>query len=216
MGGDCPPITENLNPRLTERIASGRSMPTILLFHHVQGLTSGVTAIADTLRAAGHTVHVPDLLDGKTFGSIPEGIAYVKTIGFGTIIERGRAAAEAVPGPIVTIGMSLGVLPAQAVAQTRPDMRGAVLLHGAVTAAEFSPVWPRHVPVQVHAMDADPEFVDSGDIDAAREIVAQAGRGELFLYPGMVHLFTDSSLPDYDAEAAALVMRRVLAFLDEV
>ena len=191
-------------------------MLTVLLFHHVQGLTHGVTAIADTLRAAGHTVHVPDLLDGKIFASIPDGIAYVKTIGFGEVTARGRAAAEVIPGPIVTIGMSLGVLPAQAVAQTRPDMRSAVLLHGAVTAAEFSPVWPRHVPVQVHAMDADPEFVDSGDIDAAREIVAQAGRGELFLYPGRVHLFTDSSLPDYDAEAAALVMRRVLAFLDEV
>ncbi|QQR36649.1 dienelactone hydrolase family protein [Devosia oryziradicis] len=191
-------------------------MTTILLFHHVQGLTPGVAAIADTFRAAGHTVHVPDLLDGKTFGSIPEGIAYVKTIGFGEVIARGKAAADAVAGPIVVIGMSLGVLPAQAIAQTRGDVCGVVLLHGAVDVTEFSPVWPKQVPVQVHAMDADPEFVDSGDTDAAMELVGQSDNGDLFLYPGNGHLFTDNSVADYDAEQAALVMSRVLAFLDEV
>lgn len=88
-------------------------MSTVLLFHHVQGLTSGVTVIADTLRAAGHTVHVPDLLDGKLFGSIAEGVAYVKTIGFSTVIERGAAAAADLPQDLVYIGMSLGALPAQ-------------------------------------------------------------------------------------------------------
>lgn len=190
-------------------------MPTILLFHHVQGLTPGVTALADALRAAGHTVHVPDLLDGKLFDSIPDGVAYVRSIGFGEIIERGRAAAENVPGPIVTIGMSLGVLPAQAIAQTRPDVLGAVLLHGAVEAGEFG-TWPKHVPLEIHAMDADPEFVDSGDIGAAMALVDASDNGNLFLYPGNGHLFTDSSLADYDAEQAALVMRRVLGFLAEV
>ena len=191
-------------------------MPTILLFHHVQGLTSGVTAFADVLRAAGHTVHTPDLLDGKLFGSIPDGLAYVKTLGFQTIIERGEAVAATLPADLVYMGMSLGALPAQYLAQTREGARGAVLLHGAITVSEFSPVWPAHVPVQIHAMDADPEFVDSGDIDAAMELVGQAEDGDLFLYPGRGHLFTDSSLPDHDADAAALVMSRVLAFLDEV
>ncbi|GAA2525255.1 hypothetical protein [Pilimelia columellifera] len=36
---------------------------------------------------------------------------------------------------------------------------------------------------------------EGGDIDAAREIVAAAAEGELYLYPGDQHLFTDSSLP---------------------
>ena len=189
-------------------------MPKVLLFHHVQGLTPGVTAFADMLRAAGHTVYVPDLLDGRLFGSIPEGIAYVKSFGFQTIIERGMAAAATLPQDLVYIGMSLGVMPAQSLAQTRPGALGAVLLHGAVTANEFSPTWPRQVPVQFHAMDADPEFVDSGDIDAAREIVTQSGSGEMFLYPGNAHLFTDSSLSDFDAKSAELVNKRVLSFLD--
>lgn len=191
-------------------------MPTILLFHHVQGLTPGVTAFADALRAAGHTVHTPDLLDGKLFGSIPDGIAYLRELGFGTVIERGRAVAETLPGDLVYIGMSMGVLPAQALAQTRAGARGAVFLHGAVPTSEFGAGWPSHVPIDIHAMDGDPEFVDSGDIDAARAIVAGAEAGNLFLYPGKGHLFTDNTLADYDPAAAALVTERVMAFLDRV
>lgn len=191
-------------------------MPTILLFHHVQGLTSGVTAFADALRAAGHTVHTPDLLDGKVFSSIPDGIAYLRELGFGTVIARGKAVAETLPADLVYIGMSMGVLPAQALAQTREGARGAVFLHGAVPASEFGAAWPRHVPVDIHAMDGDPEFVDSGDIDAAKAIEAEAEAGSLYLYPGNGHLFTDKSLADYDPASAALVMQRVLAFLARV
>ena len=191
-------------------------MPTILLFHHVQGLTTGVIGWADALRAAGHTVHTPDLFDGRQFGSIPDGLAHLQRLGFAEIIKRGAAVAAELPDELVYIGMSLGVMPAQNLAQTQAGARGAVLLHGAVPVSEFSSVWPRHVPVQIHAMDADPEFVDSGDIDAAVELVGQSGNGDLFLYPGKGHLFTDSSLDDYDAKQAALVMSRVLAFLNEV
>lgn len=191
-------------------------MPTILLLHHVQGLTPGIIAIADALCAAGHTVHTPDLLDGKVFASVPDGMAYVQTLGFSTIIARGAAAAESLPTDVVYLGMSMGVLPAQYLAQTRPGARAAIFLHGAITVSEFSPHWPARVPVQIHAMDGDPEFVDSGDIDAARAIVAEAEDGEMFLYPGKGHLFTDETLAEYDADAAALVMERVLAFLARV
>ena len=191
-------------------------MPTILLFHHVQGLTPGVAAFADALRAAGHRVHVPDLLDGQLFDSLADGMAYVRFLGFQTVIERGAAAAAELPADLVYIGMSLGALPAQYLAQTRAGARGAVLLHGAVPVGEFSPGWPMQVPVQIHAMDADPEFVASGDIDAAMELVGQAADGNLFLYPGKGHLFTDSSLGDHDPAATALVLERVLAMLDEL
>jgi dienelactone hydrolase len=37
---------------------------------------------------------------------------------------------------------------------------------------------------------------------------------DLFLYPGDRHLFTDASLGDYASDPAALVMQRVLAFLN--
>jgi dienelactone hydrolase len=188
-------------------------MAEVLLFHHVQGLTPGVAAFADELRAAGHTVHAPDLFDGSTFETIDEGMGHVGKVGFENLIERGVAAAEGLPAGLVYAGFSLGVPTAQMLAQTRPGARGALLFHACIPVTEFSPAWPDDVPVQVHGMDADPFFVGEGDIEAARALVAQAKDGELFLYPGDGHLFADSSLACYDSAAAALLTRRVLDFL---
>jgi dienelactone hydrolase len=189
-------------------------MAEIVLYHHALGLTSGVVALAEELRAAGHTVHTPDLYESRTFGTVDEGVAHAQAIGFGEVIERGVRAVEALPAGLVYAGISLGVLPAQKLAQSRPGARGALLLEACVPATEFGAVWPDDVPVQVHGMDADPSFAGEGDLDAARELVGQARDAKLFLYPGDQHLFTDSSLPSYDPAAAALLMRRVLAFLD--
>jgi dienelactone hydrolase len=187
-------------------------MAEVLLFHHALGLTPGVVAFADTLRKAGHTVHTPDLFGGRTFDSIETGMGFVKEIGFGEVIARGERAAEGLPNPLVYAGFSLGVVPAQKLAQTRPGARGALFFYSCVPASEFG-AWPKGVPVQVHGMDADPYFVDEGDLDAARALVAEAEEGELFLYPGNQHYFADSTLPSYDAGATALLIQRVLDFL---
>jgi dienelactone hydrolase len=193
-------------------------MAEVLLFHHAQGLTPGIHAFADELRAAGHTVHTPDLFEGRTFGTIDEGVAHAKEIGFENVLERGLRAADDLPSDLVYAGMSLGEMAAQKLAQTRPGARGALLFYSAIPLTgewSFGP-WPDGLPVQIHGMDNDPIFVGEGDIDAAREIVAAADDGELFLYPGDQHYFADSSLASYDAEATALLTRRVLAFLDRV
>jgi len=191
-------------------------MVDVVLFHHVQGLTPGVREFADRLRSAGHTVHVPDMFEGRTFDSIDEGMAYVREHGFGAVAERGVAAVADLDPGLVYAGFSFGVIAAQQLAQTRPGARGALFFHSCVPVKEFSDAWPVGVPVQVHSMDADPFFVDEGDIDAARDLVASAEDAELFLYPGDGHLFTDSSLAAYDAEATALLTERVLAFLGRV
>jgi dienelactone hydrolase len=188
-------------------------MTEVLLFHHAQGLTAGVHAFADDLRRAGHVVHVPDLYDGRTFETLEEGVAHAEKIGFGEVIERGVRVADPLPAELVYAGFSLGVLPAQKLAQTRAGARGALLFYSCVPASEFGSGWPADVPVQVHGMDADPIFVGEGDIDAARAIVETAPHGELFLYPGDQHYFADSSLPSYDANATALLTQRVLDFL---
>lgn len=189
-------------------------MAEVVLFHHAQGLTPGVVAFADELRRAGHTVHTPDLLDGRTFASIQEGMDYAARIGFpGEVLARGARAVERLPASLVYAGFSLGVLPAQRLAQTRPGARGAVLCYSCVPVREFGGGWPAGVPVQVHGMEADPIFAGEGDIDAARELIAQAEQGELFLYPGDQHYFADSSLPSYDPDATALLTQRVLTFL---
>lgn len=192
-------------------------MAEVVLFHHAQGLTPGVVAFAGELRRAGHTVHTPDLFDGRTFSSIEQGMSYAQAIGFpDQVIERGIRAVEGLPAELVYAGFSLGVLPAQKLAQTRPGARGALLFYSCVPVAEFGPAWPTGVPVQVHGMDADPIFAGEGDIDAARALVDQAEDAELVLYPGDQHYFADSSLPSYVPDAAALLTQRTLSFLDRI
>ena len=188
-------------------------MAEVLLFHHALGQTEGFAAFADELRQAGQIVHTPDLFDGRTFGSIDEGMAYAEQVGFpDEIIDRGVRAADELPTELVYAGFSLGVLPAQKLAQTRTGARGALLFYACVPTKYFGP-WPAGVAVQIHGMDADPIFVGEGDIDAARELVDSTEQAELFLYPGSEHYFADSSLQSYDAGAAALLTRRVLDFL---
>lgn len=186
------------------------------MFHHVQGQTPGFHAFADELRQAGHVVHTPDLFEGRTFNSIEEGLGYAGEVGFGGLIDRGVATADGLTEALVYAGFSFGVLPAQKLAQTRPGARGALLFYSCVPVEEFGSSWPEGVPVQIHGMDADPFFIDEGDVDAARELVASTENAELFLYPGDQHYFADSSLPSYDADATELLTRRVLDFLDRL
>ena len=188
-------------------------MAEVLLYHHAQGQTVGFLGFADELRRAGHTVHTPDLYDGRVYGTLDDGVAYADRIGTGEIIARGVRAADGLPGELVYAGFSLGVLPAQRLAQTRPGARGALLFHACIPIATFSDVWPADLPVQIHGMEADPFFAGEGDIDAARALVESVRHAELFLYPGDQHLFADASLPSYDPGAAALLTRRVLDFL---
>jgi dienelactone hydrolase len=189
-------------------------MAEVLLFHHAQGQTPGFLAFADELRAAGHVVHAPDLYDGKTFTDLDAGVGYAKEVGFGTIAERGRRAADGLQNELVYAGFSLGAMPAQELAQTRPGAKGALLFHAAFPASEFGGSWPPGVPLQIHLMEDDPWGEE--DLPAARELVETIEGGELFLYPGDRHLFADDSLPEYDEVAATLLNQRVLAFLKAV
>jgi dienelactone hydrolase len=186
-------------------------MTELVLYHHVQGLTNGVQSFAEQLRQAGHTVQTPDLFDGRTFDTIEEGMAFAREAGFGALAERGVASAEEFSPEVVYAGFSFGVMVAQQLAQTRPGARGALLMSACLPVSEFGDAWPEGVPVQVHGKDADPFFDE--DLEAAQALVESTDQAELFLYPGEEHLFADSSLPAYDAAAAALLTERVLAFL---
>ncbi|MFD1733234.1 dienelactone hydrolase family protein [Deinococcus malanensis] len=188
-------------------------MAEILLFHHALGQTPGFLAFADEIRQTGHVVHTPDLYRGQSFTTLEEGIFYAREAGFGEILEAGVRAADQLPHSLVYAGFSLGAMPAQKLAQTRPGARGALLLHACLPVSEFGDSWPVEVPVQVHAMDADPFFEE--DQEAANALVKSAAQAELFLYAGNQHLFTDRSLPAYNADASALLMQRVLAFLEQ-
>lgn len=189
-------------------------MAEIVLFHPALGLTQGTLAFADDLRAAGHTVHTPDLYEGVTFSDVNEGVRHVEKVGFGTIIKRGEQAAERLPIDVVYAGFSLGGLPAQKLAQSRPGARGALLFHAFVSPEQLGSPWPSGLQGQIHMMDQDPWIEE--DLPAARDFAGQVADVEFFLYPGKGHLFTDKTLPDYDAQASRQLWDRVISFLDRV
>ena len=189
-------------------------MAEVLLFHHIQGLTDGVRAFADELRAVGHVIHTPDLFRGQTFSSIEDGFGFAKSVGFGVLRERGMAAASGLGTDLVYAGFSFGVTIAQALAQTQPGARGALLFYSCMPVTEFGEAWPEGVPVEIHGKEGD-EFFDE-DLPAARALAESTAYAELLVYPGDQHLFADSSLEAYDPEAAALLMERVRAFLARV
>lgn len=189
-------------------------MTEVLLYHHIQGLTDGVRAFAEELQQAGHTVHTPDLLDGRTFTSVEDGFAYAREVGLDEIRERGVAAADELGTDLVYAGFSFGVTIAQQLAQTRPGARGALLFFSCLPVSEFGRAWPDGVPVQIHGKERD-EFFEE-DLAAARDLADSTASAELFTYPGDQHLFADRSLTDWDPVATELLMERVQAFLSSL
>src|SRR4030095_5794105 len=184
-------------------------MAEVLLFHHALGLTAGCLAFAEDLRTAGHVVHAPDLYERKTFGTVAEGVAHAQKVGFDTILERGKRAAEGLPNDLVYAGFSLGVMSAQSLTQTRRGARGGLFVYAFLDPAEFDAPWPAGVPAQIHMMEQDPEVLE-GDLDAARAFDAESDDAELFLYPGDKHLFAEPSYSDYDEAAATQLRERTL------
>lgn len=192
-------------------------MAEVVLFHHLRGLTDGVKAFADELRSDGHTVHTPDLFDGVRPDSLEAGSALTREIGDEVLTRRADEAVAGLPEVLVYGGFSYGVMNAQRLAQTRPGALGGLFFESClpITGEWAIGPWPDGVAVQIHGKDKDQFFALEGDIDAAREIVETVGadRAELFTYPGDEHLFTDNTLPTYDAESTALALDRTKAFL---
>ena len=186
-------------------------MAEILLLHHVLGLTDGVRSLADRLRSPGHTVHTPDLFDGRTFDNIAAGMAHEEDdLGWDEMKSRARGAAEGLPSDLVYIGISMGVVYSHLLVHTRPGARGAVFLESSTSTDDFDG-WPAGVPLQVHG-HADDEFFGAEGAANAHALVSAAGEGEVFVYPGDTHLFVDDSLPTYDAEQTSEVVSRILGF----
>src|SRR5699024_9409008 len=165
------------------------------------------------LRNRGHTVHTPDLFEGRTFATVEEGMGYAESLGLEQVIRRGIEAAGELPKQAVFSGFSIGVLPAQQLLQTTPEALGGLFLHSFVD-PEFLPgSWPSGCPVQVHGRDHDPFFAGEGDLEAARAVQSEHPELEIVLHAGHGHLFTDSSTADYDESAAADVLARLGTFL---
>lgn len=186
-------------------------MTDVILFHHALGVTDGINAFADRLRTGGHAVTVGDLFGGKTFDNIDDGVAYEEELGWEEVIARSEAAIAPLRPAIVIGGFSLGAVYAQRLAQTREGALGALLYHGGDNPpSAFETPWPPQVGLQIHVSEGDRWFNREG----GEQLVSEVPNGELFLYPGSAHLFTDSSWEEYDEASTNLVIERTLAFLD--
>jgi len=182
-------------------------MAEVVVFHHVLGLTEWISGFADTVRDGGHTVHTPDLFDGRTFAQIDDGYAYSEEVGGPmTIVERARTAVDSLPNELVYVGFSLGVLSAQSLAQTRPGASGAVLCYSALPLGQWGDNWPATWPdgvrLQLHILEGDE------DVEFAQGLADTVAGADLFRYSGTEHYFAE-----HDEQAAALLTERVLAFL---
>jgi dienelactone hydrolase len=195
-------------------------MAEVLLYHHAQGQTPGFLAFAEELRAAGHTVHTPDLFDGEVFDDIDEGMRKEETLGYREIARRAKETVAGLPAGLVFAGFSMGSANAELLAASRPGASGAVLMHGAAPVealSEFFGVerWPAGVPVQVHYAADDP-WVDAEEevTPLGRDVRGAGAAFEEYVYPGSGHLFADPDVPEYDRAPSEEMWERVLAFLD--
>ncbi|OCP36350.1 dienelactone hydrolase family protein [Ensifer sp. LC163] len=186
-------------------------MAIVILFHSIYGLRALERDAAARLRANGHDVITPDLYEGQVAGSVDDGFALKDKIGWRTLCERAEAAVAGQPASAVLGGFSFGAAIASHLWAKRPKTSGVLLLHSIVEIPDNA---RDGVPVQLHL--ADPDIYEPAEDVAAWRAVADrsAIALEAFTYPGVGHLYTDASLPDYDAEAASLTWSRVERFLD--
>ena len=192
-------------------------MAQIVLFHSTYGLRPAVHAAAERLRAAGHTVHTPDLFDGRTFDDVETGQAYRDEITHDELLRRAVTAVAPLlraDGPgLVYAGLSLGGAVAQNLALADERARGLLLLHGTSDLPEDAAA---EIPVPLPV--AEPDVFETEDwLNAWYLRMTRAGADvEIHRYRGAGHLYTDPELPDYDAEAAERTWAIAEAFLAEL
>lgn len=187
-------------------------MTTVVLFHSALGRRPSILACAEQLRADGHVVHAPDLFGGRTFDDLQEGCAYRDEVGIPALTARAHEAVADLGEDLVYAGISMGAVPAELLAATRPGARGAILVQGALP-LEFigAGAWPQDLPVQLHVTERDP-WVDPDDVDALIAAVPEHCR-EVHRYPGSGHVVMDDTYVDHDPEIAAAMMERMRTWL---
>ncbi len=188
-------------------------MATVIFFHSVYGLRSLEHKAVERVQAAGHKAFAPDLYDGLIARTIEEGFEFKDEIGWPTICERAEWALAGLPASTILAGFSMGAAVAASLWPKREKTAGILFLHGIATIAENA---RKGLPLQLHLAEPDP-FEPEEDVAAWQQAVERSGTAaEIFRYSGGGHLYTDASLPDYNARAADLTWKRVINFLDAI
>jgi dienelactone hydrolase len=191
----------------------------VVLFHSAFGRTTGVLQTAQRLRLLGHTVHTPDLYDGEVFGPDDrmEAVRKIQEVGFDGVLARSAAAVSQLSSELVYAGYSNGAACAELLAATRPGAVGAILMHGPLPIRDLGwKSWPKTVPVQVHFAAQDPRRRAEIVAAFAGRVQASGASFEICDYPGAGHLFADPDMPEYDPDAAEIMLTNVLRFLDSI
>jgi dienelactone hydrolase len=188
-------------------------MANVILFHSVLGLRDVERRISDHLRAASHTVALPDLYEGDTTNDRVEGFEIKERVGWNVICERARRALAPLPETTVLAGVSMGAGVVAEVWPYQPLTSGILLLHG--LASMPSNMKPR-LPIQLHVSDNDPFFPER-DVDSWQSTAGRlAANVEVFRYANAGHYFLDPVLPDYSEKASTEVWEHIVKFLDKI
>jgi dienelactone hydrolase len=188
-------------------------MANVIFFHSVLGLRDIEQRISDHLRAASHTVALPDLYEGDTTDDMIEGFEIKERVGWNVICERARRALAPLPKTTVLAGISMGAGVVAEVWPHQPLTSGILLLHGL---ADIPSNMKSRLPVQLHVSDSDPFFPER-DIDSWQSTAERLGANvEVFRYANAGHYFLDPILPDYSKKAATGVWETILKFLDKI
>lgn len=190
-------------------------MATVAIFHPDLGVREGVRDAARRLTEAGHVAHIVDYYgNGQAFDDHASAGAYVNSVGFPALMQAALDAVADLPDGFAVIGFSNGGGMAEYVA-TRRQVRQAVLGSGTLPIAMVgAETWPRTTAVQIHYAIDDP-FRNEAWLESVVASVQESGAllERYTDYPGSGHLFTDPTLPDYDATNTEQFWQRVLGFL---
>src|SRR5690349_11957837 len=105
----------------------------VLLCHSILGLRDIEHEAAEILRRAGYSVKIPDLFDGATAASIPEGAEIVARLGWSKVCERAEMAASVLQPEAVLAGFSMGVGVVSELWRRHRLAAGAIFFHALPT-----------------------------------------------------------------------------------
>lgn len=187
----------------------------IAIFHSALGVREGVRDAARRLSDAGHDPYIVDYYgDYRSFDDHPSAADYVNKVGFPALMQAAVDGVADLPDGFAVLGFSNGSGMAEYVA-TRRSVTKAVLGSGTLPLAMMGAgAWPAQTAAQIHYAADDP-FRNDEWLESVIDSVRSSGAPlEAYTeYPGDGHLFTDSTLPDYDEANTELFWKRVRAFL---
>ena len=206
---------------LVRRAGTSGGLPGILVIHEDRGLTPHVRDVTRRASLAGYLALAPDYLSptGGTPRNQDQAREMVGALDADKALEISAAAAAFLKaqrgsnGRVGVVGFGWGGGLANRLAANSEDVGAAVAFYGGALPAEE--VAGITAPLMLHYAGLD-ERINQG-IPAFQAALETAGTPHvMYTYDGVSHAFhDDTSVDQYDQDAAELAWNRTLAFFDE-